>query len=257
LVALALVFSIVAPVWWSLSLGERLPPDQFYRGLAWLLSANALGFLAANLLQRSQRTQFAQSVVLTQLLSTDAMTGIANRRRFDEVLQREWRRCARTGTPLSLLMIDVDHFKVYNDYYGHQEGDGCLRQVAQLLVESAGRPGDLVARYGGEEFVCLLPDVDEAGARAMADKIIAAVRHSQIPHPRSPLKPLVTVSVGVATAIDLSAPPDQLIASADWLLYQAKGAGRDQVKSGLLPPSPFRDARSLMESAKASFGGAA
>jgi diguanylate cyclase (GGDEF)-like protein len=235
--ALAAGFSCVAPVWWLLVQGDALPVDQFYRGLVWLLLANALGFTAANSLQRSQRMQFAQSIVLRQLLSTDAMTGIANRRRFDAALEREWRRCRRAGLPLSLLMIDVDHFKAYNDHSGHPQGDACLRQVAQVLVEAVGRPADLVARYGGEEFVCLLPEIASAGALAVANKLTAALRDADIQHPRSPAGPRLTVSIGVATARKMPRRPEDLVLLADKLLYAAKAAGRNQVKVGQLGTS--------------------
>jgi diguanylate cyclase (GGDEF)-like protein len=233
-VALAAVFSIVAPLWWSLSQGAALPADQLYRTLVWLLLANAFGCIAANSLHRSLRMQFAQGLLLQQLLSTDALTGIANRRRFDAALEREWRRCRRAGMPLSLLMIDVDHFKPYNDQLGHQQGDDCLRQVARLLVDGLGRPGDLVARYGGEEFVCMLPENGMAGALAVANKLVAAVRQADIYHPRSPAGARLTISIGVATAKDLSGEPGALMAFADKLLYAAKAAGRNQVKVGQL-----------------------
>ena len=232
--ALAAAFTVVAPLWWSLSQGAALPPDQLYRAIVWLLIANALGFAAANSLQRSLRIQFAQSLLLQQLLSTDTLTGIANRRRFDDALEREWRRCRRAGTPLSLLMIDVDHFKPYNDQFGHQQGDDCLRYVARLLVDGAGRPGDLVARYGGEEFLCMLPDSGMAGALAVANKLIAAVRQADIHHPRSPAGARLTISIGAATAKNLSGEPGALMAFADKLLYAAKAAGRNQVKVGAL-----------------------
>ncbi|MCF8476477.1 MAG: GGDEF domain-containing protein [Pseudolabrys sp.] len=231
---LAVAFSCVAPFWWLQVQGAVLPVDQFYRGLIWLLLANALGYTAANSLHRSQRMQYAQSLVLRQLLSTDAMTGIANRRRFDAALEREWRRCQRAGVPLSLLMIDVDHFKAYNDHCGHPQGDACLRQVAQLLVDAVGRPGDLVARYGGEEFVCLLPNVGGAGALAVANKLLATLRHADIVHPRSPAGPRLTISIGVATAKSLTGRPERLVEVADQLLYAAKAAGRNQVKVGRL-----------------------
>lgn len=233
-VALAGAFSVVAPAWWLASQGDMLPPDVFYRGLIWVTLANALAFIAANCLQRSLRQQYAQGLVLQELLSTDAMTGIANRRRFDGELEREWRRCARSGAPLSLLMIDVDHFKAYNDHCGHPQGDACLRQVARLLLDSAGRPGDLVARYGGEEFICLLPEIGGAGALAVASKLAAALREADIPHPRSPFGPRLTISIGVATANDLSGAPRALVAFADELLYAAKAAGRNQIKVGQL-----------------------
>lgn len=233
-VALAAAFSIVAPFWWTLAQGSALHPDLFYRGLVALLLVNALGFAAANSLHRSQRMQFAQSLVLQHLLSTDAMTGIANRRRFDGALEREWRRCGRDGAPLSLLMIDVDHFKAFNDHCGHPSGDACLRHVAQLLVEAVGRPGDLAARYGGEEFVCLLPGVGAAGALSVAHRLMASLRQADIAHPRSPAGPRLTVSIGVATARMLSGEPERLVEFADQLLYAAKDAGRNQVKVGHL-----------------------
>ena len=172
---------------------------------------------------------------MTHLLSTDAMTGIANRRRFDAALEREWRRCRRAGAPLSLLMIDVDHFKAYNDYCGHPQGDACLRQLAQLLVDTIKRPGDIVARYGGEEFVVLMPDIGTAGALAVANKLAAALRHADITHPRSPAGPRITISIGAATARNLNGKPAALVEFADRLLYAAKAAGRNQVSVGQLP----------------------
>ena len=241
--ALAICFSCVAPFWWQLVLGDVLPPDVFYRGLVWVLLANALGFTAANSLQRSQRTQYAQGLVMNHLLSTDAMTGIPNRRRFDAALAREWRRCRRAGAPLSLLMIDVDHFKAYNDHCGHPQGDACLRQLAQLLVGTIKRPGDIVARYGGEEFVVLMPDIGAAGALAVANKLAAALRHADITHPRSPAGPRMTISIGAATARNLNGEPAALVEFADRLLYAAKAAGRNQVSVGQLPvPGALRAA---------------
>ncbi len=241
-VVLAAAFSILASVWWFMTAQGKVPPEIFMRGLIWVALANALGFIAANSLQRSLRIQFAQSLLLQRLLSTDAMTNIANRRRFDDVFAREWRRCGRSGAPLSLLMIDVDHFKAYNDHSGHVAGDECLRQVAKLLGEGAKRPGDLVARYGGEEFVFLLPEVDVAGARAVADKLVEAVRRANIPHPCSPSGPRLTISVGSATAGGLFGDPLALVAFADKLLYAAKAAGRDQVMAGQLGAIPQKAA---------------
>ncbi len=235
-IGLAAVFSIVAPVWWTIAQGDLLTTDVMLRGLTWLALANALGFIAANSLQRSLRIQFAQSLLLQRLLSTDSLTNIANRRRFDDVLAQEWRRCSRAGAPLSLLMIDVDHFKAFNDHCGHVQGDEALRQVARLLGENAKRPGDLVARYGGEEFVCLLPSIGVAGAARVAKKLVEAVRKANIAHPRSPLGPRLTISVGSATADDLSGDPLALVAFADKLLYSAKASGRDQVTVGHLTP---------------------
>jgi diguanylate cyclase (GGDEF)-like protein len=236
-IAMTVVLSIFALSWWFATAQGKVPPEAMARGFLWVVLANALGFIAANSLQRSLRIQFAQGLLLQRLLSTDSLTNIANRRRFDDMFAREWRRCERAGAPLSLLMIDVDHFKAYNDHSGHVQGDEALRQVAKLLCTAAKRPGDLVARYGGEEFICLLPAIGVGGARAVANRLIEAVRQANILHPCSPSGPRLTISVGSATASDLSGNPLELIAFADKLLYAAKAAGRDQVMVGQLTPA--------------------
>jgi diguanylate cyclase (GGDEF)-like protein/PAS domain S-box-containing protein len=166
-----------------------------------------------------------------EALSTiDSLTGVANRRRMDEVLALEWRRAVRDRTCLSLLMLDVDYFKSYNDIYGHMPGDYCLRQIAEASVEGAQRPGDLVARFGGEEFVVILPNTDEEGSREIAENIRMNVQQRGIAHEGNQ-HGCVTVSIGCAT----SRPPhdkcDQtgLIGAADRALYQAKHNGRNQV----------------------------
>ncbi len=235
-IVLTAALSVLAVSGWFTVAQGRVPTEVLARGFLWIVLANALGFIAANSLQRSLRIQFAQGLLLQNLLSTDSLTSIANRRRFDDELSREWRRCERAGMPLSLLMIDVDHFKAYNDHFGHVQGDEALRQVAKLLGAGAKRPGDLVARYGGEEFVCLLPGIGVGGASMVAGKLIDAVRHANIPHPRSPLGPRLTISVGSATAIDMSGDPLALVAYADKLLYAAKAGGRDQLIIGELTP---------------------
>ena len=236
-IAMTVSLSIAALFWWFATAQGKVPPEVLARGFLWVVLANALGFIAANSLQRSLRIQFAQGLLLQRLLSTDSLTNIANRRRFDDMFAREWRRCARAGAPLSLLMIDVDHFKAYNDHSGHVQGDEALRQVAKLLGTAAKRPGDLVARYGGEEFICLLPAIGVGGARAVANRLIEAVRQANILHPCSPSGPRLTISVGSATASDLSGNSLELVAFADKLLYAAKAAGRDQVMVGQLTPA--------------------
>jgi len=236
--AFAAFYSALWVGWWVSLYGAPLGAEQIYFGILWVMLANGLGFAAANTLQRSQRVQFAQSLILQQLLSTDALTGIGNRRRFDEAFDREWRRCGRAGAPLSLLMIDVDHFKAYNDQCGHQQGDECLREIARILTGRVNRPGDLVARYGGEEFVCLLPEIGQYGARAVAMRLVAAVRRAGIPHPGSPLGARVTVSIGVATATDFAGERDALIGLADKQLYAAKHAGRNRIAAGEIAPAP-------------------
>ncbi|TWA86326.1 response regulator receiver modulated diguanylate cyclase [Azospirillum brasilense] len=174
-----------------------------------------------------------QTDLLRTLSFNDGLTGIANRRRFDEVLLREWRRCGRVQLPLSLIMLDVDQFKPYNDHYGHQAGDECLRAVARLLAEQMMRPGDLIARYGGEEFVCLLPETDEDGAVQVAERLRQTVAGQRLPHAVSYVADHITISLGVATARPLlDDTPDRLTQLADGLLYEAKRAGRNRVCSG-------------------------
>jgi len=166
---------------------------------------------------------------LQRLSMTDGLTGIANRRMFDESLAREWRRCLRLKKPMSIVMLDVDYFKKYNDRYGHQDGDDCLRAVAQEMVRSTPRAGDLVARYGGEEFVMILGDTDEGGAHWVANRIRQHVAELNMPHDGSPFGH-VTVSCGVASVMpsaELSV--DMLVKSADNALYLSKNQGRNTV----------------------------
>ncbi|SMF82749.1 response regulator receiver modulated diguanylate cyclase [Azospirillum oryzae] len=177
-----------------------------------------------------------QTDLLRSLSFLDGLTGIANRRRFDDTMAREWRRCARSHLPLSLIILDVDHFKAYNDQYGHQAGDECLRIVADVLAERARRPSDLVARYGGEEFVCLLPETDGPGAARVAEGFRAGVAERRIPHAQSPVAPYVTISLGVATVIpSADSSPESLAEMADQLLYRAKRTGRNRVQDATVP----------------------
>lgn len=178
---------------------------------------------------------------LHRLASTDGLTEVANRRRFDEALDQEQRRvwrsqfCTLNANPisLSLILCDIDHFKLYNDTYGHQAGDRCLYQVAQAIMKVANRPLDLVARYGGEEFVILLPETDVAGATYVATQICTQVRALAIPHLRSHQNQ-VTISAGVATANPcIEVEVANLIEMADQALYQAKREGRDRFCTGL------------------------
>lgn len=167
---------------------------------------------------------------LIRLSSVDGLTGISNRRQFDEFLAREWSRGVRGASPMSLLMCDVDFFKQYNDHYGHPAGDECLKTVARVLKTGVHRPADMVARYGGEEFVVVLPDTDAAGAQSVAEELRAALENLAIPHEGSSLG-LVTISIGVACSVPQhkSGTAEQLIADADAALYLAKQAGRNQV----------------------------
>jgi len=169
---------------------------------------------------------------LQRLASIDGLTQIANRRRFDEVLKLEWRRLQREKLPLSLIMIDIDYFKIYNDTYGHQQGDNCLQSVARSISQQSKRPADLVARYGGEEFVVILPNTDIEGATHLAEQIRKQVQLLNMPHKNSPVMPIVTISLGVSTIVPVpDYSPEQLLAGADQGLYQAKETGRNRVQS--------------------------
>lgn len=171
---------------------------------------------------------------LEQISTTDSLTLIANRRRFDEVLILEWRRCLRKKSFLSLIMIDVDFFKQYNDRWGHIAGDDCLKKISAVLVQSLKRPSDLVARYGGEEFACILPETDSSGTLHTANRLRLAVEGLQIPHESSSVSPCVTISLGVATLTPLkNQDPSHLIKKADESLYEAKKQGRNRVNSVL------------------------
>lgn len=166
---------------------------------------------------------------LTLLSMIDGLTQIANRRKFDEVLKTEYFSACRTGNPLSILMIDIDCFKQFNDTYGHINGDACLKKVALALQASIYRPNDFVARYGGEEFVIILPDTPENGEQVIANKIMLEIKKLNIPHSSSRVAKHITVSIGGYTLIpSLSHEPIHIIQEADKSLYQAKEAGRNQ-----------------------------
>ena len=166
---------------------------------------------------------------LKRLATLDGLTQLANRRRFDEYLEQEWRRLAMEQKPLSLILCDIDFFKRYNDTYGHQAGDDCLKQVAEALCRAVKRPADLVARYGGEEFAVILPYTNDAGALCVAEFIREEVRNLRLAHGNSTVSPYVTLSLGVAGMIPrLDTTPAVLIAAADAVLYEAKARGRDR-----------------------------
>ena len=170
-----------------------------------------------------------QADQLRELAYVDGLTGVHNRRRFDEQLAMEWARAVRAGTSLAVMLIDVDHFKRYNDAYGHQSGDDCLRRIAGALAASIKRPGDLVARYGGEEFVCLLPDTQMPGALQLGRQLTQLVHRLHIEHVASDVAPVVTVSVGVCCKPeDTVGSAASLLREADAQLYIAKSRGRHQ-----------------------------
>jgi len=162
-----------------------------------------------------------------QAAATDALTGVSNRRAFDEALLHEWERCARASTPLSLIMLDIDFFKQFNDTYGHVAGDDCLRRVAGAIARAATRPGDLCCRYGGEEFAVILGDTDEDGARRVSEDILREVSALAIPHGKSALG-RVSVSAGVATMAPQPGTQPAIVERADANLYSAKQGGRNR-----------------------------
>jgi diguanylate cyclase (GGDEF)-like protein len=219
---------------------------------------------------RTQLRLKALTDELRRAALTDALTGVANRRRFDELLHREWQRAQRSTEPLSLAMIDIDHFKAYNDRLGHPAGDHCLRRIAEALRSVARRPADALARYGGEEFALLLPQTDTAGARHLGEALVQAVAEQHLPHPGTPNPAVpqaagqaagqapgqggeVSVSVGVAT-VRVSSPgraapglpsagslggwagvtPADIVGAADQALYETKRQGRARCCSVLL-----------------------
>jgi diguanylate cyclase (GGDEF)-like protein len=171
-----------------------------------------------------------QSDVMRQLVFLDGLTGVYNRRYFDQQLAMEMARSVRNQSPLALIMLDVDFFKRYNDHYGHLAGDDCLRQIATTLKEGLRRPADLVARYGGEEFACILPETEFSDAMSLARDLEWRVRDKKIPHARSDAGPVVTISVGVSgRGGNHPAAASTLLSEADAQLYQAKNAGRARV----------------------------
>ena len=168
---------------------------------------------------------------LEALSFKDGLTGIANRRQFDASLEREWAQASRDHTPLSLLMLDVDLFKQYNDLYGHLQGDTCLVTIAQALGQAAVRPRDVVARFGGEEFVILLPETDAQGAREVAERCQRLIAQQALEHKLSPHGQRVTLSIGVGTAIpDAAAQHSALLQAVDRQLYAAKQQGRNRIE---------------------------
>lgn len=184
-------------------------------------------------LRVSQQQLLDTNLVLQRLMNSDGLTGLSNRRHFDEYLELEWRRATRDQTQLSLLMIDVDYFKAYNDNFGHLEGDEALRQVAKAIRGSSARPSDLPARYGGEEFALVLPNTSPGGARLLAEKLRLTVAGMNIPHIAPAAGSSLTISIGVSTIVpQVGSNCRQLIQEADKGLYAAKNNGRNQVSVG-------------------------
>lgn len=197
-------------------------------------------YIQARLLQLANDHSAEYAGQLDRLARQDALTGLANRRHFDEEMQNEWRRAARQQTPIAVLMIDIDHFKHYNDTLGHVAGDNCLRQVASLIASHTRRPGELAVRYGGEEFLLMFPETGREAASQLAERLIQSFREAQLPQAPGLASGYVSVSVGVAVVVPGSSmvAPGELICAADDALYEAKHAGRDtwRYAAGISPP---------------------
>lgn len=237
LLGILLGMSIPLVVW------GRLPdwPSLFWSAV----SSTIVNLFIGAILERQERIGFLQELLLSyeatererlnkkleELAHQDALTGLANRRHFDSVLDREWERLQRDQRPLSILYMDIDHFKLYNDTYGHAAGDQCLAQVGKVLAHAARRPGDMAARYGGEEFVMILPGTNTDGAADVAQRILEDIDALAIPHSASSTGDFVTISIGIASAIPrASHAPTFLVRAADSALYTAKHSGRHRVE---------------------------
>lgn len=217
-------------LWGLLSLQECLTFEQWETSNIEILQQISL-HLAIAIQQSELYQQLAQANrELEQLAVVDGLTGIANRRKFDEYLANEWLRSTREQSPLALILCDLDHFKLYNDTYGHQAGDRCLYQVAQAVSKTIKRPADLAARYGGEELAVILPNTTLEGAAIVANQICLQIKALALPHINSPIDLYVTLSVGVAGCIpSQDSSPEFLIKTADQALYQAKQLGRNRI----------------------------
>lgn len=182
--------------------------------------------------KKTEEQLLALQKQLEEFSYKDGLTGVANRRMFDSVLATEWANAQRSQQPMSVILLDIDHFKQYNDHYGHVQGDDCLKNVGQVLSGAASRPRDFIGRFGGEEFVLVLPETDEPAARHIAERCRQLVRQQCIPHEKSSVAPMLTISLGVGTLVP--GPDDQptdFLNGVDKLLYQAKLRGRDRLEA--------------------------
>lgn len=230
----------------GLVFNESLGAPVMQSSIALLVASILLALAACYGNERSARLNFhykemlhlekdsleESNVHFKNLAIHDGLTGIANRRAFDDRLLDEWQRALRSESNLAILLIDVDFFKPFNDFYGHQVGDDCLQKIAQTLDKTVGRVGDFVARYGGEEFVIILPNADNEQAKDFAEKVRLSIANLKIPHEKSSVEKVVTLSIGVASVIPGSLDfeeADILLRDADRALYQAKSSGRNRV----------------------------
>ena len=216
--------------------------ESFTSFQAYFVGANLIGMGISYVIEHRERAMFIQSLLLDidkieqeklnrdleRLSREDPLTGLANRRYFDERLSQEWSRCMRDQKPLSVILLDVDFFKQFNDTYGHQAGDHCLVQIAKALKKEASRTGELVGRYGGEEFIILYPSTDDEQVRISLQRIRQRIHDLAILHEDSRAGHVVTASMGAATTVPVkSLHPEKLVSAADEMLYKAKAEGRD------------------------------
>ena len=207
------------------------------RKILWSLLARSIGVLILTaimlwLLQRESRQRSraeGDAQAMKHLSNTDALSGLPNRRALDDALKREWQWMERSGQALTVMMVDIDHFKFYNDHLGHQQGDEAICTVARALWQVANRPRDMVGRFGGEEFLAILPDTPASAGPHLANSMHETLRQAALQHPTSPTSALVTISVGLVTATPgLTRSPEQLVQLADQALYMAKNQGRNR-----------------------------
>jgi len=216
-------------VYLSMSLGFNAPLQKVAYGAMFLGFSNLIGTYASYLLERDAREIFDNRRELTRLANTDVLTGLFNRRMFDQHLRQVWKQARRDGTTVAVVVVDIDHFKLYNDCYGHQIGDDCIKTVADVLVAAVSRPLDMVARYGGEEYVMALYDPTARFLELFTRELCEKVVRVGIEHKASETAHSVTVSVGAAlTESPGSITPEQLIRQADDALYEAKSQGRNR-----------------------------
>lgn len=210
----------------ALKIGEGNPPSEYPKPISRELTS-----LVETIAQMSEKITIQQAKLI-QLTLVDGLTGLGNRRKFDEALAYHWQLCRRSDSPLSVLIIDIDYFKRYNDTLGHPAGDKCLKQVAELLTQTVSRQTDIVTRLGGEEFGILMPDTDKSGAGHIAQQIHDKINTVQFPHPDSPVASYLTVSMGLEALrpSDDTIPSSDLFEKADKALYQAKHEGRNRIK---------------------------
>lgn len=228
---LVLIFRLEDGEWMIVHSGISIPYPLVQSGEVYpLKTLHERNSQLQTLVEARTRELEEANAKLERLSNTDGLTGIANRRSFDRILQQEWQRAQRSASPLALVMLDVDHFKLFNDRYGHLAGDDCLRSLAQGLLGEVRRSGELVARYGGEEFVVLMPESDLHVAEEAARRIQDAVRALAIPHADEP-SGIVSFSLGVASlAPGIGQLPAELLRMADTALYRAKSLGRNRIE---------------------------